>query len=281
MAVTTEDRPGPATSGAAPPVAERASVFISYRHGDRSVADELYALLVKRQIPAWYDPLIPHGADWRAAIVAQLSTARVMVILLSAGASDSEELQKELAVAVQEGVALLTVRLQDVKPSGALAYELARGQWFDLFPDPPGGLAALVDLLEEISRTPRGRRWRGTAVRYAGKARRLAGNNPLLVSLFFFVSALVLALYEQSARPLEKLTPPLGITAPWKAWLYVMIASTVGSPLLFLSKVVHGVQAADLPLLAASAANTLLLILLARNLLAWVRFRLLAARASR
>lgn len=278
--MTTQERPAPSTAAAASPAEEQGSVFISYRHEDRGVADDLFTLLGERRVSAWYDPLIPHGTDWREAIVAQLGKARVMVILLSAGESESEELKKELAVAVQEKVPLLAVRLAEVKLSGAFAYELAGSQWFDLFPDRPGRLAALADLLAKLVRTPRAARWHPTAVRRAGGARRLAGNNLLLLTLLFFVSALVLALYERSAGPLEELTAA-GVIAPWRAWLYVVFVSTIGSPLLFLTRALHGIQAADLPLLAATAANTVLLILLARNLVAWLRLRLLAARASR
>lgn len=263
---------------------DRASVFISYRHADRNVADALYALLASRGVAAWYDPQIHHGTDWREAIVEHLSAARVMVILLSTAAFESEELKKELAVAVQERVPLLAVRLEDVKPPGAFAYELARSHWFDLFTDPPTRLAALADLLEQIAQEPREadldallrewqRRWRATASRSAGWTR----NNLLLATLLFFVSSLVFLLYERAARPLEGLTAA-GVIAPWRAWLYVAFVSTLGSPLLFLARLQHGVTVESLPLLAATAANTVLLILLARNLLAWIRLRF-AARA--
>ena len=56
-----------------------------------------------------------------------------MVILLSSAALESDELKKELAVADQEDVPLLAARLENVKPRAAFAYELARGNWFDVF----------------------------------------------------------------------------------------------------------------------------------------------------
>jgi TIR domain len=274
-------------STAGSPLKEQSNVFISYRHADRSVADELYALLVMRNVSAWYDPLIPHGTDWREAIVENLSTARVMVILLSPAAFESEELKKELAVAVQEGVPLLAVRLQDVKPPGAFAYELARSHWFDLFANHHERLAALADLLEKIARQPREadlapllrewqQRWHQIV---GGRAGRLTDRNSLLVILLFFVSTLVLLFYERSVRPLEQLTAA-GVIAPWRAWFYVVFVSSVGSPILLFSMVLRGVSMVDLPLLVATAANTVILMLLARNLLAWLRLRLPLARTS-
>src|SRR5262245_13239162 len=79
---------------------DRTGVFISYRRANRDFADRLYRLLKERNVATWYDPLIPHGTDWREAIVEHLSTARVMVVLLSSDALESDELRKELAVAV-------------------------------------------------------------------------------------------------------------------------------------------------------------------------------------
>jgi hypothetical protein len=194
-------------------------------------------------------------------------------------------------VAVQAGVPLLAVRLADVKPPGAFAYELARSQWFDLFIDPPERLAALVELLEKISQGLREadlpalyRKWQQrlptTGARRSGLASRLASNNLFLFILFFFVSSLVLVLYERSARPLEDWTAA-GVIAPWRACLYLVGLSSVGSPVLFLTRPLHGIQLEDLPLLAATAANTVVLILLARNLVAWLRLQLLAARGAR
>jgi hypothetical protein len=185
------------------PVQDRVSVFISYRHSDRDIADRLYELLGARGVSAWYDPLIPHSADWREEIVAHLGAARVMVVLLSSAAMNSDELRNELAVAAQEDVPLLPVRLENVKPRGAFAYELARSQWFDLFVDPPARLAALADLLAEIAKTPREtsldsilreweRRWRKLA---SGPSGRWTRNTARLVTLFIFVAAVVFLFY--------------------------------------------------------------------------------------
>jgi hypothetical protein len=57
------------------PATDQVSVFISYRRTDREVADRLYQLLEERGVAAWYDPLIPHGTDWREAIVEHLSSS--------------------------------------------------------------------------------------------------------------------------------------------------------------------------------------------------------------
>jgi hypothetical protein len=249
-----------------------ASVFISYRRSDRESADRLYELLGERQVAAWYDPLIPPSADWREAIVEHLSAARVMVVLLSSAALDSEELRKELAVASQEGVQLLAVRLEDVEPRGAFAYELARNNWFDVFGNPPERLAALADLLAELVKTPRGvsPEPRPRDARRL-PARGLAGlaSNPARLAVLFLVFAVIeFLLYDHAVRPLEHLTNS-GVP-PVTAVFYVACVVTLGSPMLFVTLLQRGVAASDLPLLIAAAANTVILILLVRFFLSWL-----------
>jgi hypothetical protein len=249
------------------------SVFISYRRSDRRIADRLFALLRERNVVAWYDALISPSADWREAIVENLSTARVMVVLLSAAALDSEELRKELAVAVQEGVQLLGVRLEDVEPRGAFAYELARNNWFDVFSDPEECLAALADVLAELVKTPRDtsfepgpREERRLPARGLG---RLTGDPAGLTMLFLLFAAVEFLFYDRSVRPFEQLTSS-GLS-PLTAFLYVAFVVTVGSPVLLVTLLRRGVTLSDLPLLIAAAANTILLILLARILLSSLR----------
>jgi hypothetical protein len=270
---------------------DRVRVFISYRHADRNLANRLYELLQERHVAAWYDPLIPYGTDWREAIVKYLSTARVMVVLLSSDALESEELRKELAVAVQEDVPLLPVRLEDVKPRGAFAYELARSDWFDIFDDPASRLPELADFLRELVNNPhelsgnseqvlqvRQSRWR----KFVGLPRSflyLTDNNTLLFTLFIFISAGQFLLYERIAEPLEQLTSS-GI-APLTAFFYVLVVVSVGSPFILFLILKRDLGVWELFLLGTAAANTCLLILLVRNFFVWIRHRFLKARSTK
>jgi TIR domain len=238
-------------------------VFISYRHADRPFAERLYALLQERRVTAWYDALIPAGADWRDTIVAELTQARVMVILLSAAALQSDELKKELAVADQENVPLLAARLENVKPRAAFAYELARGNWFDLFDNPQTRLAELADLLTRLvrdasqiprtleasvqARAERRRRDAWGALAFLRRPSVLAG-------LVAIVSLVALWLYELRAAPIERLTA--GGLQPLVAYAYVAIAVTVASPLIAMSLLRGGAQVSELPLLIVAVVNT-------------------------
>lgn len=267
------------TAGAAK---DRASIFISYRRSDQEAADRLYELLKERNVTAWYDPLILHGTDWREAIVKHLAPARVMVVLLSSAAQESDELRKELAFAAEKGVPLLPVRLEDIELQGAFAYELSRGNWFDVFDDPPMRLTALADLLAEISKTPREadlgpffqrwqQRWRQLTDR---RLRRWTHKNRVVVPLFLLFSLVVFLLYDDLAKPMENLT----LVSPLVASFYLAFVATIGSPVILVSLLRGGVGGSELPLLAAASVNTALLALLVKNVFSWVYRQILRRR---
>ena len=267
--LTSEDAP-------APP-----EVFISYRHVDRASADQLYALLIARGVAAWYDALIPPGADFRDTIVAAIGQAKVMVILLSSAALESDELKKELAVADQEDVPLLAARLENVKPRAAFAYELARGNWFDVFSDPKTRLPELADVLTGLARdgTLIPRTLEASVEARAERKRREAWGRfaflrrpAALGGLAAVASLAALWLYELRAAPIERLVD--GGLNPLLAYGYVAIAVTVASPLLVLSLFRGGVQTADLPLLLVAVINSGLLCSLAYAVARDVRLRL-------
>jgi hypothetical protein len=237
-------------------------VFIAYGHADRAVADRLYELLRTRRVSAWYDAFIPAGNDWRDAIVAHLSQAQVMVILLSAAALQSDELKKELAVADQENVPLLAARLENVKPGGAFAYELARGNWFEVFTDPDARLGELADLLgrlvrdhTQIPRTleasvrAREERRRRESWGYLAHLRRPS----VLAALSGALSLVAFWLYEWRTSPVEQLVA--GGLDPLTAYLYVTVAVTVASPVLAISLLRGGLQLDDIPLMTVALLN--------------------------
>ena len=241
-------------------------VFISYQHADKAAADRLYSLLQDRQVVGWYDALIPLGADWRDSIVEQLSQACLMVILLSAKALESDQLKKELAVADQENVPLIAVRLENVKPRQAFAYELARGNWFDVFDNPEARFVQLADLLARLvadrSQIPRALE-ASVQARYERRRRESWGRLAFLrspaaiASLIGCLSLLMFWLYERRAAPVEQLIA--GGVAPLTAYFYVTIAVTLASPLLALSLMRGGLSLVQLPLLMGSIMNTALL----------------------
>jgi hypothetical protein len=95
-----------------------------------------------------------------------------MVLVFIANANSSNEIKKELAIASQNNLVVIPVRIEDVIPNEAFAYEFATRQWIDLFEDWESSIARLVELIATTSGDqPSGDQSTGdAAVPPAGKA---------------------------------------------------------------------------------------------------------------
>jgi len=83
-----------------------AVVFISYSHHDAKFAELLRSHLTPLEreglIGTWYDGMIAEGDDWSDEITSQLSTADIVILLISADFFASEYCyNKELSIALQ------------------------------------------------------------------------------------------------------------------------------------------------------------------------------------
>jgi hypothetical protein len=58
-----------------------------------------------------------------------------MLLVFTANSNRSDEMTKELALASQQKLMVLPLRVENVTPSDAFAYEFATRQWIDLFAD--------------------------------------------------------------------------------------------------------------------------------------------------
>jgi TIR domain len=74
-----------------------------------------------------------------------------MVLVFTANANSSNEIKKELAIASQNNLVVIPVRIEDVIPNEAFAYEFATRQWIDLFEDWESSIARLVELIATTS----------------------------------------------------------------------------------------------------------------------------------
>ena len=75
-------------------------VFISHATKDKGVADAICAALEAAEIRCWVAPRdIPPAAEWATSIVDALRVARVMVLVLSENAINSDHVKRELTVA--------------------------------------------------------------------------------------------------------------------------------------------------------------------------------------
>jgi hypothetical protein len=115
---------------------KNAKVFISHSSKDQGAAETLYTALENRGLQCWFAPRdVNPGDNFQQSIHLAIRSAKVMVLVFTKNANNSPEINKELALAGQYELVVIPVRIEDVVPNDALAYELATRQWIDLFRD--------------------------------------------------------------------------------------------------------------------------------------------------
>jgi hypothetical protein len=123
-------------------------IFISYSSKDQKVARTICTTLENRGLACWISfRNVKPGQNHQEQIVKAIHSAKIMVLVFTAQANNSNEIKKELALASQNNLVVIPVRIEDVIPSGAFAYELATRQWIDMFDDWENSIAHLVELI--------------------------------------------------------------------------------------------------------------------------------------
>ncbi len=127
-------------------------VFISYSSKDKPVADAACAVLESKGIRCWVAPrdIVP-GADWGASIVRAISEARLFVLVFSSNANASPQIKREVERAVNRGIPLIPVRIENVPPGESLEYFINTPHWLDAFTPPiEAHLTYLASVAEHI-----------------------------------------------------------------------------------------------------------------------------------
>jgi hypothetical protein len=123
-------------------------IFISYSSKDQKVARTICTALENRGLACWISFRdVKPGQNHQEQIVKAIRAAKIMVLVFTANANNSNEIKKELALASQNNSVVIPVRIEDVTPNEAFAYEFATRQWIDLFDDWENSIARLVELI--------------------------------------------------------------------------------------------------------------------------------------
>jgi hypothetical protein len=179
-------------------------VFISYSSKDKPTADAACAKLEARQIRCWMAPRdIMPGADWSSSIIDDINGARTMVLVFSANANASAQIKREVERAVNKGIPVIPLRIENVAPERSLEYFISTPHWLDAFTTPlDHHLNYLADVIrhildgEAVPEAPPPPWWRGPA----GYA--VAGAAVLVVAVAIWFAAL---------------RPPPGFIGTWTA----------------------------------------------------------------
>lgn len=134
------------------------SVFISHASRDRKVADAICSALESRGFDCWiaFRDVGP-GQNFGEEITQAIRAVKVMVLVFSSHANNSDEIKKEVVLAGRARVPVIPLRVEEVEPTGAFEYELVTRQWIDLFADwdrAVDGLARQVRMALEAAGQP-------------------------------------------------------------------------------------------------------------------------------
>ncbi len=127
-------------------------VFVSYATADRTEALKVCEAIERRGTQCWISMRdVPPGANYQEAIVQSLRTARAVALVFSDAANTSNEIKKELSLASRYQVPVIALRLKDVEPSDAFAYELSTRQWINAFEGWDKSIDTLVGRIDQIA----------------------------------------------------------------------------------------------------------------------------------
>jgi hypothetical protein len=128
-----------------------APIFISYSSKDQKIAETICRALEARGFNCWIAARdVGPGENFQEAIVKALRSARLMLLVFTSNANNSNEIKKEVVLAGRHHVTVVPVRVEDVVPNDALAYEFATRQWIDLFTDWEREIERLVSQIGSI-----------------------------------------------------------------------------------------------------------------------------------
>jgi tetratricopeptide (TPR) repeat protein len=112
-------------------------VFISYSNKDKPTADAICVALEVNGIRCWIAPrdILP-GSDWGEAIIDAIHACRAMLLIFSSNSNTSAQIKREVERAVNAGIPVVPVRIEDVLPSKTLEYFISTQHWLDALTPP-------------------------------------------------------------------------------------------------------------------------------------------------
>ncbi|MDO4552541.1 MAG: toll/interleukin-1 receptor domain-containing protein [Bacillota bacterium] len=105
-------------------------VFISYSSKDKQTADILVETLEQEGFPCWIAPRnIPAGTVWAKAITDAIQASKYFVLLFNRNSNASEQVVREVNLAIKYCEILLPLKIDESEPQNALEYYLSTAQW--------------------------------------------------------------------------------------------------------------------------------------------------------
>jgi len=127
-------------------------VFISHSSKDKVIADAVCAAFEAAQIRCWITPRdIRSGENWAQAISKAIKSSRILVLIFSKSSNQSEEVARELALAVNSKTIVIPFKIDDIFPNGIMEYYLLCTHWLDAMNPPTAkNIKMLIDTVKSI-----------------------------------------------------------------------------------------------------------------------------------
>ncbi len=129
----------------------RYDVFISYSSEDQKVVEGVCGYLERngyRCFVAYRD--IPRGVVWATAITEAIDASAMMVVVFSRSFNISSQTDREIELASENQMPILTYRVVDTEMTGAKKYYLKNLNWIDAFPNPENYFGQLLDSVARL-----------------------------------------------------------------------------------------------------------------------------------
>src|ERR1700704_2798298 len=128
-------------------------VFISHSAPDKKGAETICAALEDSGIQCWVAPRdVRPGRSFPGEITRAIQQSKVMLLIFSQHSNSSEQVLREVQLAVDCHVPIVRLRIEDIPLSDDLRYYLSTPHWLDALTHPlskhiPPLAAALRELL--------------------------------------------------------------------------------------------------------------------------------------
>jgi len=127
-------------------------VFISYSHKDKSSADAVCHYLEGDGMKCWMAPrdIVP-GEKWAKSIAGAIPKGKVLLLIFSSHSNVSDQVLREVELAISNGKIVVPVRVEDIKPSGEMEYYLSTVHWIEIIgPESDSNLKKLTGIVRDI-----------------------------------------------------------------------------------------------------------------------------------
>ena len=112
-------------------------VFISHSAQDKAVADAVCAALERAAVRCWIAPRdVQPGRSFAGEITRAIQQSKVMVLIFSANSNNSQQVLREVQLAVSSHLHIIQLRIEDVRPNDDLTYFLSTPHWLDALTPP-------------------------------------------------------------------------------------------------------------------------------------------------